>query len=204
MNAVKEFFTKQSIKHGMRTFSRLSDKNLIRFANLGKKIAREREAKIISNLTKKWAQDHPSAILIKKLLKGLNKKCLDGVSKNLIFNAFIHGGKKREKVEKETGRLYPFFIVISPTMRCNLRCIGCYAGEYTQKDDLDFETVDRVIEEAKSLGMYFYTITGGEPYLWSDLLRIFETHNDCFFQTYTNGTLITKELAKKLDKTWEC
>ena len=74
MNAVKEFFTKQSIKHGMRTFSRLSDKNLIRVANLGKTIAREREAKIISNLTEKWKQDHPSAILIKKLLKGLNKK----------------------------------------------------------------------------------------------------------------------------------
>ncbi len=200
MNAIKEFFTKQSIKHGMRTFSRLSDKNLIRVANLGKKIAREKEAKIISNLTEKWKQDHPSAILIKKLMKGLNKKCLDGVSKNLVFNAFILGCKKRGKIEKETGTFYPFFIVLSPTMRCNLRCIGCYSGEYTQNDDLDFETVDRVIEEAKSLGMYFFTITGGEPYSWSDLLKIFQKHNNCFFQTYTNGTLITKELAKKLAK----
>jgi MoaA/NifB/PqqE/SkfB family radical SAM enzyme len=92
----------------------------------------------------------------------------------------------------------PFFLLMCPTMRCNLRCIGCSAGEYTQKDDLDFKTADRVITEAKALGCYFFTFSGGEPYIWPYLLKLFKKHNDCYFQTYTNGTLITKKMAKKL------
>ncbi len=198
MNPIKEFMIKNTVKYGLRTVSRFSDKSMIRVARLGEKIAREREAKIIGDLVKKWQQGHPGAVLIKRLFKGLSKKCKDGLAKNLVFNAFILGQKKRERVEGITGTIYPFFLVLSPTMRCNLRCKGCYAGEYTQEDDLDFETVDRVIKEAKSLGIYFFTISGGEPYTWPHLLRIFETHHDCFFQTYTNGTLLTKEMAKKL------
>jgi len=34
-------------------------------------------------------------------------------------------------------------------MRCNLKCTGCYAESYKKEEDLEFETLDRIITEAK-------------------------------------------------------
>ena len=34
--------------------------------------------------------------------------------------------------------------------------------------------------------------------MWPHLLKMFKKHNDCYFLTYTNGTLLTKKMAKKL------
>ncbi|MBW2993139.1 radical SAM protein [Candidatus Woesearchaeota archaeon] len=195
---VKEFFVRQTIKHGANKLFSLSDKNLIRFAKLTEKVAREKEAKIVRKLTEKWEQKHPYTLLVKRLFKELNKNCANKLTTNLIYNALIVGKKRGKELQKEYDMVIPQFLLFCPTMCCNLRCVGCSAGEYTQKDDLDFETMDRVIREAKELGMYFFTISGGEPYMWPHLLKIFEKHNDCYFQTYTNGTLITKGVAKKL------
>ncbi|MEN2984376.1 MAG: radical SAM protein, partial [Dictyoglomaceae bacterium] len=50
----------------------------------------------------------------------------------IYFNEF-----NRKKFDIST----PYTILISPTMRCNLNCIGCYAGNYTRDDDLPYETV---------------------------------------------------------------
>jgi len=36
--------------------------------------------------------------------------------------------------------------------------------------------------------------------MWPPLLDIFRKHSDMFFQTYTNGTLLTKDMAQKLAK----
>jgi MoaA/NifB/PqqE/SkfB family radical SAM enzyme len=48
-------------------------------------------------------------------------------------------------------------------------------------------------------------ISGGEPLMYKSqgktLLDIFEKYNDTFFIFYTNGTLITKEIAERLAKT---
>ena len=200
MGNIKDFVIKQTMKHGLRTATKLSDKNLIRLGKLAGKIVRKKDSGAVKNLIRQWENKHPSSLLVKKLFKTLNNNCKDKIVTNLICNAFLIGMKKRMAIEKRTNTPIPFFLLICPTMCCNLRCIGCSAGEYTQKDDLDFKTMDRVLTEAKSLGIYFFTISGGEPYIWPHLLKIFKKHNDCYFQTYTNGTLITKKMAKELAK----
>jgi MoaA/NifB/PqqE/SkfB family radical SAM enzyme len=81
-----------------------------------------------------------------------------------------------------------------------LTCVGCYAGNYNKEEDLSYELVDRILNEAKDLGIYFITVSGGEPFMWPHLLDIFEKHHDMFFQIYTNGTMITKEIANRLGK----
>jgi len=43
-------------------------------------------------------------------------------------------------------------------MRCNLSCVGCYAGLYTREDDMPPELFDRIIREGEELGTYLYTI----------------------------------------------
>ena len=198
--AIKDFIWKKAIVFSMNIASRLSDKNLIRLTNIAEKIVYQRDKKAIQIVREKWKQKHPSTKLARRILKELNKKCRSKVGENLFVNSLFIGARQRHRFMKTWGYKPPMLMVISPTMRCNLLCKGCYAGEYTKKEDLDFKTVDRVISEAKKLGTYFITISGGEPYVWPDLLRLFKKHSDVYFQTYTNGTLITKELAKKLAK----
>ena len=54
------------------------------------------------------------------------------------------------------------------------------------------------MEQTKDLGIFFVTISGGEPFVRKDLLDLFEKHRDIYFQIYTNGTLIDKRMAENL------
>jgi len=129
-----------------------------------------------------------------------SKNCLAKFAENLIVNEFIAANPKREEFRSRYGFDPPFFMVLSPTMRCNLNCYGCYAGQYQKGEELETEVIHRVLREGKEMGIYFVTISGGEPFLRPDLLDIFETHGDMFFQVYTNGTLIDESLAKRLSR----
>jgi len=117
---------------------------------------------------------------------------------NLLVNWGVVGGSLRYDTLEKDGWLPPAFGVISPTMRCNLRCEGCYAFQYRRAGELTTEEFDSVISQCKDLGMYFFTISGGEPFVREDLLDMMEKHNDAFFQIYTNGTLIDDRVADRL------
>jgi MoaA/NifB/PqqE/SkfB family radical SAM enzyme len=60
--------------------------------------------------------------------------------------------------------------------------------------------VKRVLGECQELGIHFVTVLGGEPFLYPDLFRMIEKHPQIFFQVYTNGTLMTREKAKRLSE----
>jgi len=117
---------------------------------------------------------------------------------NLLVNWGVLGGSRRYQVLEEEGWLPPAFGVISPSMRCNLRCEGCYAFEYKRDGELSTEEFDSAIRQCKDLGIFFFTISGGEPFVREDLLDMFERHNDAYFQVYTNGTMIDDEVADRL------
>ena len=92
----------------------------------------------------------------------------------------------------------PFTILIDPTSNCNLRCQGCWAGAYEKHHTLSFEEVDRIVSEAKELGIHFITMSGGEPLLWPHLLDLAQKHSDVAFMLYTNGTLIDAQMARRM------
>ena len=98
----------------------------------------------------------------------------------------------------------PMIIVISPTGRCNLRCTGCYAASDPEDHpSLDLKTFDRIIREKRALWhSYFTVISGGEPMLWRDgdvgFVDMMTSHPDEMFMFYTNATLITDEVARRL------
>ena len=102
------------------------------------------------------------------------------------------------------GSAPPKFILVSPTGRCNLRCAGCYAeSDPGNHASLDFDTFDRILTEKRELwGAYFTVISGGEPFLWRDgergLLDMVAKHDSDFFMVYTNATLITDEVARRM------
>lgn len=120
--------------------------------------------------------------------------------RNLIFHWGVKGGGIRTRV-RNTGKWVPFVVAMSPTMRCNLACRGCYAGLYSRDGELSEADLDRLFAECKSIGNYFVVITGGEPYLLGDaLLRLFRKHRDMYFLTFTNGTRIDEALAAELGR----
>lgn len=195
---VKEFMVKQTVKVMVRALPRLSDKKLTFLIGLGGLIGTSNSKRIVRHIKEKFAQNHPAAQLARNALK-LNPNCREKLAVNLLINYFLKGNRMRMAAKKK-GLTAPSLLLISPTMRCNLLCKGCSAAEFTKECDLDFKTADRVIREAKELGIYFVTVSGGEPYVWPDLLKLFEKHNDVYFQTYTNGTLIDDNMARRLAK----
>jgi MoaA/NifB/PqqE/SkfB family radical SAM enzyme len=106
--------------------------------------------------------------------------------------------------KEKYGEYPPRFLVLSPEKACNLKCTGCYASCVPGKGShLDFETSRRIVREAHDIfGSRFITISGGEPFMYRSngktIIDLFEEFSDMFFLIYTNGTLITKEVAKKL------
>ncbi|MBW2068904.1 MAG: radical SAM protein [Deltaproteobacteria bacterium] len=126
--------------------------------------------------------------------------CRKRLISNFFLNAVFRGRQKRKEFSRSHNTPQPFFFVISPTMKCNLHCFGCYAGNYQRKDGLSCEVIDRIFEDAKTMGIYFVTVSGGEPFFREDLLDLFAKHNDIYFQVFTNGTLIDSTLAKKISQ----
>jgi MoaA/NifB/PqqE/SkfB family radical SAM enzyme len=129
-----------------------------------------------------------------------SKACFQKFAQNLIINEFLLAGPRREAFHRRYGFDPPFLLVISPTMRCNLSCYGCYAGQYTKDQELSTETLHRILGEAKEMGIYFITLSGGEPFIRPDLLDLFATHGDLYFQVYTNGTFIDPSMAQRLSQ----
>ena len=107
-----------------------------------------------------------------RILTQLSKDSKEKLIRNFIGGYLLTGTEIRFKLKEELGFLPPAFFVISPSMRCNLRCKGCYAGNYTQEDDLTFEQVDDLLRQAKDdFGMNFIVVSGGEPFFWKPLFN---------------------------------
>ena len=107
-------------------------------------------------------------------------------------------GMMKFKARLRRGEYFPAFLHISITNACNLRCQGCWVDVDATREFIDFELLNRVINDCKKHGDYFFGILGGEPFLHPQLMEIFAAHPDCYFQIFTNGQLITEEVAEEL------
>ena len=187
-----------ALKQIVKILPMMSKKNLVTLIGLYEKIAQGDNKKIVAAL-KGMLETTPAGDMILRGLKLMNPISREKVATTLIAEGLIIGDDKRKKTMEEGGAA-PFTVLISPTMRCNLRCTGCYAYNYDKQDDLPFEVVDRVVTEAEEMGVAMITILGGEPLMWEKLFDLFKNHPKMYFQFYSNGTLMTQEVAKKLAK----
>lgn len=104
----------------------------------------------------------------------------------------------RKKLLKKWNLLVPMGIGISPTMRCNLSCTGCYSRLHPREDEMSPEVIDSLIEESSNAGVFLYIVTGGEPFIRSDLMEIYQKYPHLMFLIITNGTLLDEELVRKI------
>jgi MoaA/NifB/PqqE/SkfB family radical SAM enzyme len=126
--------------------------------------------------------------------KSVTARLLDTVLENVIVN---------EKTPVEPGE-HPLLLVVSPTGKCNIKCEGCYAASDAARGaGLGFDIFDRILTDKRKLwDSYLTIVSGGEPFLWRDsgrgLLDLVEKHPTEFFMIYTNGTLITDDVARRM------
>ena len=92
------------------------------------------------------------------------------------------------------------------TYRCNNNCRHCWvrlapaAPERSQ--ELTFEEIRGIVDQARRLGAREWSISGGEPMLRPDFAEILDylTRKSTTYGLNTNGTLITPKIAQLLKR----
>ena len=135
--------------------------------------------------------------ILRNFLKS-DRRCIWKFVWNMGFKG-ITGFNKFQK-RKERGENFPAFQFISVTDDCNLACQGCWVTKGERSASLDLKTIHKIISDSKKHGSYFFGILGGEPLMYSGLLDIFRDNPDCYFQLFTNGTLLSDKVASDLKR----
>jgi len=95
---------------------------------------------------------------------------------------------------------------IDPTYRCNNNCRHCWlripANSPEKENELTFDEIRGIVDEARKMGCRVWKISGGEPMLRPDFIDIFDyiTSKSASYSINTNGTLITPKIAKLLKR----
>lgn len=123
-----------------------------------------------------------------------------GVWGKFLYNFGLKGVRSVELYKRRLrrGEYFPPFLFISVISSCQLRCQGCWVDVEAPSRSLSLEEMNRLVGDAKRHGNSYFGILGGEPFLHPQLLDIFAAHPDCYFQVFTNGQLITDEVAGEL------
>jgi radical SAM protein with 4Fe4S-binding SPASM domain len=101
--------------------------------------------------------------------------------------------KKRDK-----NSLVSFTLEL--TARCNNNCRHCYINlpeddQQTKVEELSFEEISSIVDQAVDLGAVWCLITGGEPLLRDDFeeIYLYLKRKGLLVTVFTNGTLITQK-----------
>ncbi len=136
--------------------------------------------------------------MLRQLIFKTDKRCLYKFTYNMGIKGAI--GLSRFKKRLKKGAFFPAFHFISVTDDCNLNCQGCWVTGKKTNASMDPEMLDSIITQSKEKGSYFFGILGGEPLMYKPLFEVFRKHSDCYFQLFTNGTLLTPSIAGQLRK----
>ncbi len=104
------------------------------------------------------------------------------------------------RLQPETGR--PRLIFWEVTKGCNLRCIHCRATATELSSPLDLPTAKarEIIEQISAYANPILVLSGGEPLYRRDIFELasYATERGLRVALATNGTLVTKAVARKV------
>ena len=160
---VISYIKKKAIAALLKKATNVSDKTLIKIIRFLEKLSTAKSRDSIVSVREMIERKAVGYQIIKRIMANVAPIYKEKMIENLIVQGLVMNYKKRNR-EFEKGGTVPTTVLISPTMRCNLKCVGCYAMKYAREDDLPFEVVDRIIKEGKKLGVGFFTFLGGEPF----------------------------------------
>ena len=132
--------------------------------------------------------------------ENLKKNLSDPVIRRGMVN--VLEGIARYGARRPFTSVAPFLVVWNYTKLCNLRCEHCYenAGPKAAEDELTTEEAKRVIDEFEEAGVVAIAFSGGEPLLRKDIFEVagYAKRKGFFTSVATNGTMITREFARKM------
>jgi MoaA/NifB/PqqE/SkfB family radical SAM enzyme len=202
-NRIKSIIATQVLSRSLPRLSRVSNAGLIRFTYLAERILVKDDPvikNILNEIRRYFKENHPCVELARRLMRDLNPKCKNILVRNLFVNAIFKEASWSKEYADKIGFTPPWFLLLSPTMRCNLNCLGCSTRRYAKDDDLPIPIMDRLLSEAREMGIHFIVTQGGEMFVYDQMLDLYKRHKDIYFQVYTNGTLIDKKMAKIIAK----
>ena len=96
----------------------------------------------------------------------------------------------------------PRLIFWELTKGCNLRCIHCRASatELSSPNDLSTQAARDIIDQIAAVSSPILVLSGGEPLFRSDIFQLarYGTDKGLRVALATNGTLVTKAVARKI------
>lgn len=109
---------------------------------------------------------------------------------------------RRRTALAESGVHVAPFVIYSITGKCNLDCKGCYAKilHKSHRPELSDERVQRLLAEARNLGVSIMLLAGGEPLLRERLLQLTASTPEILFLLFTNGSLLDDEKVDTLHR----
>lgn len=131
-----------------------------------------------------------------RTLRTADTRCLWKFAWNFGVKGMVSVEKFKRRIKR--GDYFPPFLYISILNSCNLRCQGCWVDVEAERNAIDLEAMNRLINDAKAHGNTFFGILGGEPFMHPQLLDVLAAHPDCYFQIFTNGQFITEKVATRL------
>lgn len=134
--------------------------------------------------------------MAKRLLVEADKRLLWKLAWNAGYKGIRSIRKHKQRLKR--GEFFPPFVYISLINSCNCRCQGCWIDVDAKQARIEAEDMSRLIRECTAMGNAFFGILGGEPFMHDQLLDILARHPDCYFQIFTNGQLITPDIARRM------
>ena len=196
-DSVKRLAAEFALDRAINYITKDPEKNLFVLLDFMERVAIAPGHKDAVRAVKVHFKDNPLIMEQTKRIAS-NPKMLANLVNSWVVNGTFLSKTKRDKISKEIGVSVPQLLLIDPTSACNLRCDGCWAGEYSKADRLEPELFSRIINEAKEMGIYWIVLSGGEPFCYPHLLDVVADHPDSVFMVYTNGTLIDEKVADRL------
>jgi radical SAM protein with 4Fe4S-binding SPASM domain len=98
-------------------------------------------------------------------------------------------------------KLIPLYGMLELTGQCNLHCRHCFITDEERKaPGLKTGQYIKLLEQMQKSGTFFVLLSGGEIFLRPDLYDIIVKARELKLavRLFTNGTLITKEVAKRI------
>jgi MoaA/NifB/PqqE/SkfB family radical SAM enzyme len=198
LSRIKRLSVEKFTSTSLSLLTNTPDEQLIWLTYLAEKIPRkDTYKKKIRWIRELFRQKHPSLELARRILRESNSVQRKKIV-NFLVNQFLEGTNRRKGFESRTGYYPPRAMLISPTMKCDLNCYGCYAGDYSNENELELDVIHRILSEAKEMGISLVVVLGGEPLLRKDLLEVYEAHSDMAFHVFTHGGFLDEGAVDKL------
>lgn len=122
---------------------------------------------------------------------------------NYLYENDIISNRELPLIYEENVQVKPNSIYIEITTDCNLRCAHCFGmfGD-VEKIELPYKKIMDIIEEAYNLNVKNIILSGGEPVLHKDFIKICKKILSCKLNLViaTNGTIINDELLDLLEQ----